>query len=52
MCMVPSLWHVGGRRVDPVDAHAAQVVLQGGDVHGAQELGPLTVYEPNVKMLL
>ena len=39
------LGHVGGRGVDPIHARA-QVILQGGDVHRAQELGPLAVYEP------
>ena len=39
------LGHVGGGGVDAVDANA-KVVLQRGDVHGAQELSPLPVYEP------
>ena len=43
------LGHVRGGGVDAVDAHA-QVVLQRGDVHGAQELGPLPVYEPVMMM--
>ena len=43
------LGHVGGGGVDAIDAHA-EVVLQRGDVHGAQELGPLPVYEPVAMM--